>query len=48
VRRRITAALSHGAQAGPDGVTTRRQLLSEQRGVLRDDEAEHAGRLIRT
>ena len=47
VRRRIEAALSQASLTGPDGVTTRWQLRSGQRGQLRDDEAQHAADLIR-
>lgn len=47
VRHRIEAALSDGALTGPDGGTTRWQLRSAQPGLLRDDEAENAERLIR-
>ncbi len=47
VRRRIEAALSRDGLTGPDGVTTRWRLDSAQPGSLRDDEAQHAGRLIR-
>ena len=47
VRRRIEAALSQASLTGPDGVTARWQLRNAQPGLLRDDEAEHAERLIR-
>jgi hypothetical protein len=47
VRRRIEAALSSDGLTLPGGVTTRWQLRSTQPGLLRDDEAEHAERLIR-
>ncbi len=47
VRRRIEAALSQASLTGPDGVTTRWQLRSEQPGLLRDDEAQHAEAFIR-
>jgi hypothetical protein len=47
VRRRIEAALSRARLTGPDGVTTRWQLRSEQPGLLRDDEAQHAEGFIR-
>jgi len=47
VRRRIDAALSGGDLTLPDGGTTRWQLRSTQPGVPRDDEAGHAGQLIR-
>jgi len=47
VRRRIETALSQAVQTGPDGVTTRWQLSNAQPGLLRDEEAEHAERLIR-
>ena len=47
VRRRIEAALSQASLTGPDGVTTRWQLRSEQAGLLRDDEVPHAEGLIR-
>jgi hypothetical protein len=47
VRRRIETALSQGGLTGPDGVTTRWQLRSAQRGLLRDDETGAAGQLIR-
>ena len=46
VRRRIEAALSQSGLTGPEGVTTRWQLRNAQPGQLRDDEAEHAERLI--
>ena len=48
VRHRIEAALSQASLTGPDGVTTRWQLRSGQRGQLRDDEAQHAADLVRT
>ena len=47
VRLRIEAALAQGSLPGPDGVTTRWHLDSTQPGLLRDDEAGHAERLIR-
>ncbi|WP_222849179.1 hypothetical protein [Trebonia kvetii] len=47
VRGRIDAALSRGSLTGPDGVTTRWLLRDARPGLLRDDEAEHADRLIR-
>jgi hypothetical protein len=47
VRRRIDAALSAGALALPDGGTARWRLRSARPGQVRDDEAEHAERLIR-
>jgi hypothetical protein len=47
VRRRIDAALQQGSLTGPDGGPTRWQLANAQPGLLRDDEAEHAERLIR-
>jgi hypothetical protein len=47
VRGRIDAALSRGSLTGPDGVTTRWQLRDAHPGLLRDDEAGHAERLIR-
>jgi hypothetical protein len=47
VRRRIEAALSSDGLTLPDGVTARWRLDSVQPGLLRDDEAEHAERLIR-
>jgi hypothetical protein len=47
VRRRIDGALAQASLTGPDGVTTRWQLRNAQPGLLRDDEAEHAERLIR-
>jgi len=47
VRGRIDVALTSGSLTGPDGVTTRWQLRDAQPGLLRDDEAEHAERLIR-
>lgn len=46
VRRRIAAALSQGGITGPDGVTTRWQLRDAQPGLLRDDEAGYAERLV--
>lgn len=46
VRSRIDAALSGACLTGPDGVTTRWQLRSAQSGILRDDDARHAGQLI--
>ena len=47
VRHRIGAALSQARLTGPDGVTTRWRLRSEQRGQLRDDEAQQAADLVR-
>lgn len=47
VRRRIEAALSQAGLTGPDGGSTRWQLRSAQPGLLRDDETQHAERLIR-
>jgi hypothetical protein len=47
VRGRIDAALSLGSLTGPDGATTRWRLREAHPGLLRDDEAEHAERLIR-
>ena len=47
VRRRIDAALSGASLTLPDGATTRWQLHTTRPGVLRDDEAGHAERLIR-
>jgi hypothetical protein len=47
VRRRIDAALSAEGLTLPDGATARWRLRSAQPGVLRDDEAGHAGQLIR-
>ncbi len=46
VRGRIEAALAESRLTGPDGVATRWQLRSAQPGLLRADEAAHAGRLI--
>jgi hypothetical protein len=46
VRGRIEAALSQDGLTGPDGITTRWQLHSAQPGLLRTDEARHAGQLI--
>jgi hypothetical protein len=45
VRSRIDAALTAGRQCGPDGVTTRWVLVGSGLGVVRPDEAAHAGRL---
>lgn len=46
VRGRIETALSLTGFDGPDGVTTRWQLRSARPGRVRNDEAEHAGRLL--
>ncbi|MFD7409752.1 hypothetical protein ACFV7R_45835 [Streptomyces sp. NPDC059866] len=46
VRNRITAALLGAAFDGPDGVTTRWQFLSVRPGLVREDEAAHAARLV--
>jgi hypothetical protein len=48
VRQRIESALSVGSLAGPDGVTTRWELLHSQGSDVHADELEHAERLIRT
>jgi hypothetical protein len=48
VRRRIEAALSQASLTGPDGVTTRWQLRSEQPGLLRDGEAQQVEGFIRS
>lgn len=46
VRRRIDAALRAGEVRDPDGVTTRWLLRDSGPGVVADEEAEHAGRLV--
>jgi hypothetical protein len=46
VRRRIQAALEGGRLEGPDGVTTRWALRSAAAGAVRDEEADHAARLV--
>jgi hypothetical protein len=48
VRNRIEEALSRGHLDGPDGVTTRWRLHGAWPGPVREDEAEHAERLVRT
>ncbi|MGW1563362.1 hypothetical protein ACWCQ1_43795 [Streptomyces sp. NPDC002144] len=48
VRSRIEAALSRAGFDGPDGVSTNWQLRNAWPGVVRNDEAEHAARLVRT
>ena len=47
-RSRIEAALFQASLDGPDGVITRWQFRSAQPGVVREDEAGHAERLIRS
>ena len=47
VRARIEAALAEASMTGPDGRTTRWRLDSAGPGTVRQDEAEHAERLIR-
>jgi hypothetical protein len=46
VRHGIDQALASGHLTGPDGQTTRWQLRSSQRSVVRDDEMDHAQRLL--
>ncbi|TDB88007.1 hypothetical protein E1264_12840 [Actinomadura sp. KC216] len=46
VRDRIETALSLTGLDGPDGVTTRWQLRSARADRVRNDEAEHARRLV--
>ncbi|MGW2934537.1 hypothetical protein ACWDA7_22375 [Streptomyces sp. NPDC001156] len=48
VRSRIETALSRGEFEGPDGVTTRWQFCGAQPSAIRQDELEHAERLMRT
>lgn len=45
-RRRIETALSAGELRDPDGVTTRWQVRDSGPGVVADEEAEHAARLM--
>jgi hypothetical protein len=47
VRGRIEGALARAGLDGPDGVTTRWQVRSARASPIREDEAEHAERLIR-
>ncbi|MFI9766181.1 hypothetical protein ACIHJG_04860 [Streptomyces sp. NPDC052415] len=47
VRGRIEAGLARGCLDGPDGVTTRWRLKVAGPGVVREDEAGHAERLLR-
>ncbi|MET9735752.1 hypothetical protein ABZZ79_35545 [Streptomyces sp. NPDC006458] len=46
VRRRIEEALSRARLDGPDGVTTRWEFRGARPGLVRDEEAEHARRLL--
>ncbi|WP_127130780.1 hypothetical protein [Georgenia sp. SYP-B2076] len=46
VRRRIDRALAAGRLRGPDGVTTRWQLLTSRRVVVPDDQRRLAQRLL--
>jgi hypothetical protein len=46
VRHGIDQALASGQLAGPDGQTTRWQLRSSQRSAVRNNETDHAQRLI--
>jgi hypothetical protein len=51
VRDRIEAALSRAGRdgmEGPDGVSNRWRFHSARPGAIRDDEAAHAERLVRT
>ncbi|MFE1443536.1 hypothetical protein [Streptomyces sp. NPDC058739] len=48
VRRRIEAALSRGRLDGPDGATTHWALRDARPGLLGEDEADHARRLLST
>ena len=48
VRDRIGEALSWGRLEGPDGVTTRWRFQGACPNPIREDEAEHAERLIRS
>ncbi|GHH80207.1 hypothetical protein [Promicromonospora soli] len=46
VRGRIEGALARTGLNGPDGVTTRWQVHSARPSPVREDEAEHAERLV--
>jgi hypothetical protein len=46
VRERIDEALGRGSHVSPDGVTSHWLLVSSSAGVVREDEAEHAARLV--
>ncbi|WP_199536721.1 hypothetical protein [Spongiactinospora gelatinilytica] len=48
VRSRIEAALSRAGFDGPDGTTTRWRFRDARPGLIREDEAGHAERLIQT
>jgi hypothetical protein len=48
VRQGIDQALTGGQLAGPDGQTTRWQLLGSQRSVIQNNETDQAHRLIRS
>jgi hypothetical protein len=45
VRRRIDDALSHGSQAGPDGIVSQWTLVGSRAGELTTAEREHALRI---
>lgn len=47
-RRRIGSALSMPSFVGPDGVTTRWQLVRHAPSPVQETESDHAARLIRT
>jgi hypothetical protein len=46
VRSLITQALSSGRLTGPDGRVTRWMVKSSAAGTIRNDEADHAARLV--
>jgi hypothetical protein len=46
VRRRIEAALAAGEATGPDGGVSRWRLLHAAPDEVRDDERDHAARLV--
>jgi len=48
VRQEIDQALTGGQLAGPDGLTTRWQLLRSQRSVIQNNETDQAHRLSRS
>lgn len=48
VRQRIDRALAGGELSGPNGVSTRWQLLSSEYSAVLPEEAEHAQRLARS
>ncbi|MCX5008707.1 hypothetical protein OHB05_39970 [Streptomyces sp. NBC_00638] len=48
IRSRIEAALSRAGLDHPDGAITRWQFLSARPGLVREDEAGCAGRLVQT